>query len=63
MAGKTGRTWLHLSPHGTSNRARWHYRQGHKPLRKYCPACADANALMTSIRKETKERHNDSGDG
>jgi hypothetical protein len=48
-----------VAPHGTMPRARWHYRQGHKPLRQYCPACADANALYYKLLKarKRKKRH------
>jgi hypothetical protein len=53
----TGRPYGWLSPHGTAARARWHYRQGHKPLRDYCPACANANAARKRFAgKKRKER-------
>jgi hypothetical protein len=45
-----------LKPHGTATRARWHYRHGHKPLRKYCVPCADASALDKAIRQERRDR-------
>jgi hypothetical protein len=45
--------------HGTEARAMRHRRQGHKPLRRHCPACADAENLAHRIRDERRARHND----
>lgn len=43
-------------PHGTATRARWHYRQGHKPLERFCPSCAAASRLDSSERKLGKKK-------
>lgn len=43
-------------PHGTVTRARWHYRQGHKPLEKFCPPCAAASRMDSNERKSGQKQ-------
>lgn len=47
-----------LAPHGTAARARWHYRQGHKPLRQHCIPCANANNQYYNLMKEKRRKRN-----
>ena len=36
--------------HGTDARARRHQRDGETPLRRHCPACADAQTRARNLR-------------
>jgi hypothetical protein len=45
--------------HGTEARARRHYREGDRPLRRHCPSCAEASLLAHRIRGERRAREND----
>ena len=40
--------------HGTDARAQRHQRDGEIPLRRHCPACADAQVEARRLRKGTK---------
>jgi hypothetical protein len=40
--------------HGTDARAERHRRDGETPVRRYCPACADAQTQARNLRKGTK---------
>jgi hypothetical protein len=44
------------APHGTEACARRHYRLGHKPLRQFCPVCAEASCLAKVIRAERRRK-------
>ena len=41
-----------LKPHGTPAAYRRHIRNGQKPVRKFCPRCADAEALRHTEWRE-----------
>ncbi len=47
MNRKKGQTALH----GTEARARRHQRAGQIPVRRYCPACANAQTRARALRK------------
>jgi hypothetical protein len=51
VSGKS--PWMGRAPHGTDARARWHWRQGHKPLRKFCELCADAAMIARHHRNDS----------
>ena len=40
--------------HGTGARARRHQRDGETPVRRYCPACANADVRERNLRAGSK---------